>query len=116
MNKIALGKFGEGKACEFLKDEGYTIIERNFKTRFGEIDIIAKENNCLAFIEVKTRSNLNFGLPEEAITQAKRAHLIKSAYNYLASNKSRYDSLRFDVVSVLPDGKIELIKEAFTIE
>ena len=62
-----IGDMGEKKAVKFLKKKGYRILETNFKTKFGEIDIIAKKEGCICFVEVKTRSSDNFGEPREAV-------------------------------------------------
>ena len=83
-----LGYFGEEKACNYLINNNYKIIERNFKCKHGEIDIISKDliKNELVFIEVKTRSSLNYGTPSEAITYSKKRHIL-SASNYYILKK-----------------------------
>jgi putative endonuclease len=116
MHKKVLGKIGEDEACQFLKDKGYAIIQRNFNSKFGEIDIIAKDKDCLCFIEVKTRSNLDLGSPLEAITLNKRRHLIRSAQHFMSLTKEDFKSARFDVAIVLEDDKIDVIKNAFFVE
>jgi len=77
MNKIEIGKSGEEEAINFLKRNKYKILNRNFKTKFGEIDIIAKKNGEIVFIEVKTRNTTLFGYPEEAIDKRKINHIQK---------------------------------------
>ena len=114
--KISLGKLGEEIASDFLKNKGYKIIERNFRTRFGELDIIAKDGNCLVFIEVKTRKNLFFGLGRESITLSKQNKIRHTALFYLQKRKIGYTKIRFDVVEILlskNNAKITLIREAF---
>ena len=72
MNRQEVGKLGEKAARKFLKKRGYHIRETGFRCRHGEIDIIAQRKDCLVFLEVRTKSNLDFGTPEESITQAKK--------------------------------------------
>lgn len=98
--KHEIGKFGEDVATRFLKQKDYKILERNFRCKQGEIDIIAKENNYLVFVEVKTRSNLYFGTPSESVTYSKRQHIIKSAEVYLKIKNLKDILIRFDVVEV----------------
>lgn len=114
--KISLGKFGESIAADFLKSKGYKIIDKNFRTRYGELDIIAKDGDCLVFIEVKTRKNLFFGLGRESITLSKQNKIRRTALFYLQKRKTSYTKIRFDVVEILlhnENTKITLIREAF---
>jgi putative endonuclease len=112
------GMESETAAVKYLKKKGYKIIERNFKTKYGEIDIIAKDGETIVFIEVKARKNQNFGSPKESITYTKIKKISKSALFYLKSSKQMNKKARFDVAiiksfddSQKPD--IELIKNAF---
>ncbi len=111
-NNLLLGRLGEKEAEKYLTFQNYRIIERNFRTRNGEIDLIAKEKNILVFVEVKARRNNKFGLPEEAITPAKIKALIRSAQYYLLTHNQSSASYRIDVVSIKLDenDKPELIK------
>ena len=115
--RISLGDTGEKIARKFLVQQGYKIIDTNYRESLGEIDIIAEENNDLVFIEVKTRSGDGFGSPAEAVTPRKQRQIIKVAEYYLSEKKSFDIPLRFDVVSVLfgEDGKpiVETIENAF---
>lgn len=106
------GNFGETLACEFLKKQGYKILERNFRIRGGEIDIIAKDKDTLVFIEVKTRYTKEYGDPLESITPWKIRFLIRCAKFYCLKTKQIDLPMRIDAVSVdLSDGeKLELIK------
>lgn len=117
INRLSLGKKGEAVARKYLKKLGYRILAQNYRCRFGELDLIAEEEGCLVFIEVKTRSGLDFGQPSEAITGKKRQQISKVALEYIAKNDLRDSPIRFDVVSVLQkDGaepSIELIPNAF---
>ncbi len=114
---MSLGKKGEELAEGYLRKQGYKIIEQNYKTPFGEIDIIARHNDALVFIEVKTRESIEFGLPFESVTRSKRRKITNVALSYL----KRFQDLppcRFDVLSICyKDRKpeFELIRDAFEI-
>ena len=115
-----LGNRGEKIAANFLRKRGYRIIEKNYHSRLGEIDIVARENDSVVFVEVKTRRSTDFGLPEEALSYDKRRRLSKVAMGYLAHRRIQDTNCRFDVVSILMDDKkvrkvkhIKLIKNAF---
>ncbi len=115
MNKTTLGKYGEDLACDFLKKSGYKIIECNFRIRGGEIDIIALDKNTLVYVEVKTRSSHQFGLPEESVTYHKLKFLERASKFYRLQRTNLPDLERIDVVSVDLIGgkpKIKLIKNA----
>ncbi len=116
MGKKELGKKGEEVALRFLKKKGYRILEKNYTCKLGEIDIIAKEKDTLAFIEVKTRTSTLFGPPELSVTPFKQMQLSKAALIYLKEKNIEEAKARFDVVSILlrPEGEeIELIRDAF---
>ncbi|MFA7169258.1 MAG: YraN family protein [Candidatus Paceibacterota bacterium] len=117
-----LGNWGEQLAGDFLEKRGCIILERNFQKRGGEIDIIARENNTLHFVEVKTRKSANiqrFGLPEEAVNPAKQKKIIKTALIYLSEKGSSENiNWQFDVVAIVYSkdtqrAKIVLIENAF---
>lgn len=115
MNNKPTGDFGETLACDYLKKQGYKILARNFRIRDGEIDIIAKEDNYLVFVEVKTRYSHEYGLPVESITPWKIKHLLKTARFYLYETDYGDGPYRLDFVSVdFADNRnspeIELIK------
>ena len=95
-----LGKIGEDFAAEYLLKHGYRIIERNFKARYGEIDIIALSGSTLVFIEVKTRIGREFGLPEEAVTPRKIREVVKTAGYYKVFHHELPESLRLDVIGI----------------
>lgn len=96
------GTLGEELADKFLRQKGYKIITRNYHIRGGEIDIIAKKDNILLFVEVKTRTNERFGLPEEALTHAKRRKLLRAIYHYLADHPHR--QWRCDLITLRLQG------------
>ncbi len=114
-----LGNQGEDLACDYLKQHGYTIILRNYRKKCGEIDIIARENDNLVFIEVKTRSSLEWDSPIAAVTVHKQKQIIKTAQHYLAENNYFDEAIRFDVLGItlvntnVPD--FELITAAFEL-
>lgn len=100
-NKI-LGAQGEQIAAQFLEKEGYKILEKNFRySRFSEIDIIAKDNDTIVFVEVKTRSTANFGHPFEAVNHKKLMNIFKAGLAYLKNTKEHYKRYRIDIISVL---------------
>jgi len=100
--KIAnpIARIGEEFASNFLRKNGYKIIERNYRKGYGEIDVIATKNNTLIFIEVKTRISDNFGTPFEAITPWKLNSVVKTAQFYKKLHPNLPDSLRIDAISV----------------
>lgn len=102
-------------AAEYLQKKGLQIVERNFRCRLGEIDIIARQGNCLVFVEVRTRSSGTCGLPQESITAAKINKLRRLAQVYLLKSSIYNVDVRFDVVAVYCAGKpiISHIEDAF---
>ena len=112
--KKLLGRAGEVKACEFLKKKGYKILEKNYKTCCGEIDLIAQDGESVVFIEVKTRVNDDFGAPSEAVTLKKQEKYYKIATYYLQRAKKTDSECRFDVVEI-EDGQINHILNAFSM-
>jgi putative endonuclease len=114
--KIITGKAGEKIAASFLKKSGYCIIETNFRCVLGEIDIVAKENGELVFVEVKTRKSEELGYPEQSVGIKKQKKISLLALYYLQKRKLKEASVRFDVVAItMSDSKneIKLIKNAF---
>lgn len=116
---MTTGERGERRAEEFLQRKGYRILSRNYHTRYGEIDLICADTNYIAFIEVKTRSNIKFGMPREAVNAAKQRRIIQSAQWWLIQHPTILQP-RFDVIEVLvsPDFKtcrIHHIPNAFEV-
>lgn len=95
-----IGKKGEDLATKYLENLGYTIIERNFVAKQGEIDIIAKDKEELVFIEVKTRTNALYGKPVEAVNLPKQKHLISTVKYYLYVNHLENKFVRLDIIEV----------------
>lgn len=110
--KRRTGLEGEDLAAVRLKKDGYRIIERNYRSRLGEIDIVAEEDGCLVFVEVKRRAGRSFGTSFEAIDERKKQHIIRCAQFYLKSNRCARRKVRFDVVGIDGD-EIRVIKNAF---
>ena len=110
------GDKGELIASDFLTGQGYRILDRNFQTKFGELDLIAMDGDCLCFIEVKLRDNVESGYPFEFVTLAKQRKISRVAEFYLMKTDAKYAHARFDVVSIVNSGQesqIDLIKDAF---
>lgn len=99
-NRKRLGDSGETLASKILHKNGYVILERGYRCKSGEVDIIALDRDTLAFVEVKTRKTRKFGLPEEAVTKRKYLHIMSVANYYLNTN-SVYKKYRIDIVSIL---------------
>ncbi|MBE0477838.1 YraN family protein [Candidatus Aerophobetes bacterium] len=113
-----VGKKGEQVALSFLRKKGYKILDRNFRCRFGELDIVAEEDNQIIFIEVRSCRSLNFGSPLQSLDYFKKKRLTRLALFYLTSHNLKNASCRFDVVAVVFEegskiGSINLIKNAF---
>lgn len=112
-NNRETGAKAEAIACWFLKQQGYDVLEQNFYTKVGEIDIIAKEDQTLVFVEVKYRKDDKKGYPAQAVDQRKQQKIRKSAMIYLKKNHLSFEQpIRFDVVEILGK-KIRVIKHAF---
>ena len=117
-HNLDIGKFGENLAVDFLTKRGYKIADRNFSCPLGEMDLVARENGVVVFIEVKSRSSIRFGLPQEAVDFNKRRKLAQVALFYMKMNNLSGMGMRFDVVSVLinrakMDAVIQLERNAF---
>jgi putative endonuclease len=112
----ALGDAGEDLAAAALKKQGYKILERNYITPLGEIDLVARQGKVVVFVEVKTRSTDRFGAPQEAVHPAKQRRLRRLADYYLKQKRLGEVPVRFDVVGItLADGgpQVEIIQDAF---
>lgn len=112
---LETGKEGEDKASDYLIEKGYEIVARNYRFRHAEIDIIAKKGKILLFVEVKTRRNLSFGMPEEFVDYAKTRLIMKAAENYIFEIDWQFD-IRFDIISVIINQnnfRIRHIEDAF---
>ncbi len=117
MNRKELGDLGERWAREYLAKQAYQILETNFRCRKGEVDIVARDGDCLVFVEVRTRSGPGFGTPEESVTAAKQRQLAALALTYVQSRRGLPRDWRIDVVAVEVDragqvARTTLIKNA----
>lgn len=101
MTSNGLGQAGETAAATYLTCQGYKILERNFRTKFGEIDLIARCGQTVVFVEVKTRRNTNYAQPGEHVTKHKQRKLLKTARYYLHCTNQDNVAARFDVIEVL---------------
>ncbi len=112
---ILQGQKSESLAATYLIQQGYRILEKNYRCGFGEIDIIAEEGNFLCFIEVRSTRSNTFGEPIETIRFAKQTKLIRTARHYLMTHQCHERMMRFDVVGVTyhPKQTIQLIRGAF---
>lgn len=106
------GQAGEEQAAKFLLSRGYKIVARNFTVLGGELDIVAYDKKTLVFVEVKTRASQAFGGPVAAVTPTKQNRVARAATQFLKAKSPKFDSIRFDVVCILPQG-IEHIQNAF---
>jgi putative endonuclease len=115
----SLGKHGEDLACEELEKRGYVIVDRRFRTRCGELDIVARDHGVLVFVEVRARSSTHFGTPLDSVTWQKRQRLCRMAESYLCLKRLSGEACRFDVVSVVEQAgacTIEVVRGAFDME
>ena len=107
-----VGAIGEKLAADFLKRRGYRILQKNFRCREGEIDIIVQKDECLVFVEVRTKKNTAFGTPEESVTLSKREKLISLANAYIQAYDKPPQSWRIDVIAVelTPDNRVSRLE------
>ena len=118
-SSIELGRRGEQQAVNYLKKNGYNIISTNYRTKAGQIDIIAEDKDTICFVEVKTRRTAGFGQPCEAVEVSKQHKMSNAALMFLKQNRLMSSPARFDVISIsYPEEqpKVELIKNAFELD
>ena len=108
------GTYGEDLACSYLDQKGYLVLERNYRYGKAEIDIIARKNDLLLFIEVKTRTNINYGYPESFLSDSQAQRIIEAAEEYIFRNDWK-GQIRFDIISIIIGDSEELkhFKDAF---
>lgn len=112
MNKRAKGTYFEEKAEKYLEDKGYEILERNYRIRRAEIDLIAKNENTIVFVEVKYRKTSNYGYAQEAVNRKKQQKIYLAAQFYITEkNLTNYD-IRFDIISI-NNNKLDWIQDGF---
>lgn len=113
MNRVELGRLGEGAAALYLERKGYAICGRNVRLKSGEVDIIARHTDCLVFIEVKAKTSLNYGYPEEMVDERKIMRQENAYHELIAIHPELYDlTFRLDVISVM----IDLARRTATID
>lgn len=115
---LELGKSGEDAAVNFLIKQDYRILFRNYRTKLGEIDIVARDKDTVCFVEVKSRQSDRCGLPSESVIAAKQRRISRLAILFLKENNLLNARARFDVVSVVFSGglpEIELVRNAFEL-
>ena len=113
-DKQAKGRLGEDTAVRLLERAGFRILTRNFRTRFGEVDLVADDRGTIVFVEVKARTSHAFGAPAESVGRRKQERIIKASEEYLAIERLTGRAVRFDVVGVdLSSNTFEHIKNAF---
>ncbi len=113
-----LGDQGEKYAASYLKRRGYRILERNYRTKRGEVDLVVQEGDTLVFVEVKTRRNAEYGSPQVAVNSQKQKQISHAAISYLQSHRCFDKPCRFDVIGIIwsdTDVKIEHIQNAFEL-
>ena len=115
-NNVEVGSYGQKLAERYLSDEGFCIIERNFRCRSGEIDLVARDGDYIVFIEVKYRRSLVHGYPREAVGYHKQRHIRRVAQYYIMIKNLNNQDFRFDVLEIIDNAEnpeISLIKNAF---
>ncbi|MDD2804119.1 MAG: YraN family protein [Elusimicrobiales bacterium] len=106
----------EEQAAAFLRAAGFEILDRNWACPLGELDIVARKGDVLAFVEVRARSNTAYGLPAETVTRAKRTKIIKAAQAYLKARRVKAETFRFDFIGITPGAEPEHIEDAFSAD
>jgi putative endonuclease len=113
------GLQGEELAVGFLVKKGYTVLERNYRCKGGEVDIVARDGKTVVFVEVKTRRTLSYGVPQLAVTSFKQRQIMKASLTWISSHRSHETPARFDVIAITlqssGDPSIEHIQNAFDL-
>lgn len=109
-----IGSKAEQRACDYLVSKGYRCLERNYRLRSGEVDLIMEDGACLVFVEVKYRRSTDYGAPEEAVTKLKTRRMTKAAVTYISQHRIVDRMVRFDVIAIDVDG-IHHVPNAFEV-
>ncbi len=114
-NNVAKGKYGESLAKDYLISKGYVILDKNYRSKMGEIDIVAKKGETLVFIEVKARTTIDYGYPFESVNRRKQEKILKSSLLYIRQKKLFDYQLRYDIIEIYlaKEVKINHIENAF---
>ncbi len=116
MSNIEKGQMGEKLAKDYLLNKGYKLVDQNYSSKYGEIDLIFTYEDILVFVEVKTRSNISYGFPYEFVDNNKQERIIKTSMIYIQENNFDDIQLRYDIVEIyLNSSKIQHIENSFTI-
>lgn len=114
-SKIQQGKAGEDLACRYLQERGLTLVERNYRCRCGELDLVMRDGDQLVFVEVRYRRNVRYGAPAETVTRSKQVRLNRAANRYLQHRRCR-SACRFDVIAITSsngENALQWIRDAF---
>lgn len=106
----------EAQAAAFLKASGFEILDRNWACPMGELDLVARKGDTVAFVEVRARSNTAYGLPAETVTRSKRAKIIKTAQAWIKARGAKAETFRFDFIGITPGSEPEHIEDAFSAD
>ena len=118
IKSLIFGKTSEDDAARYLRKNGYKILERNYRTNLGEIDIIAKEKGVIVFVEVKARTSTRYGSPKQAVNPGKQKKISMTAQCWLKAKNQTGAKARFDVVTVMSENgekQFELVRNAFDL-
>lgn len=114
MSTVDSGRRAEDRAAAFLEERGFRILERNYRCRLGELDIIAEDGDCLVFVEVRSRASSDFGDALEMVGKAKRRQVARVAQHFLHQRQPAHRDIRFDVVGIT-GSRIEHVVDAFRV-
>ena len=109
---LQTGEAAETLACRYLEQQGLVLMERNYRCRTGEVDLIMRDGDCIVFVEVRSRHNSRYGTPAETITRTKQRRLCRAASYYLLTHHCNAPC-RFDVIAILQQQQLEWIRDAF---
>lgn len=115
MSRTQVGAAAEERAAVYLREQGFRVLARNYRKKFGELDIVALTGDVLVFVEVRSKKNTHYGTPAETISRQKRARLTRAAEAYLAHSRMGDMPCRFDVIAIVGE-TIEHIVDAFRLE
>jgi len=109
---LQAGEAAEALACRYLEQQGLVLIERNYRCRVGEVDLIMRDGDCLVFVEVRSRHHSRYGTPAETVTRTKQRRLCRAASHFLLTHHCNAPC-RFDVIAILQQQQLEWIRDAF---